>query len=172
MAGRFVIKLGRGCRSRATEARMRDRLAALEREFGPWESCDAALVSRHKRYLLGDIFDAELAITVSPTGRCIRGRCLYDDPEIAFNGALAEVHRSLSKAAAAERAPEKPIECSGHLVKLLPEQGLGVVTTDAGAQVSIRLQGEGESVSRALHVGDRVWLVADGGVGVRIVKVA
>jgi ribosomal subunit interface protein len=150
--------------SPAVEARVRSKVAELERFFSNVSRCHVVVQAPHRRHRKGRLYEVTVHLTVPPrheivTGREGRDNPAHEDVYVAIRDAFDAAVRRLEDHARRLRGAVKAHEPAAHgrVVRLLPDHGF--IETSDGQEVYFHSNSVVERGFDALEVGSDVRLV-------------
>jgi cold shock CspA family protein/ribosome-associated translation inhibitor RaiA len=158
--------------SPAVEARIREKVEALERFHPRVTRCRVVVEKLQHRRHRGDLFQVRIDLTV-PGQEIVVDRTgpldhAHEDVFVALRDAFAAAARRLEDEARLRRGDVKAhaAPLHGEVVRLFPEQDHGFVRTSDGQEVYFRRHAVAGDAFDRLEVGSQVRLVVDEKEGV------
>ncbi|MFC2968260.1 HPF/RaiA family ribosome-associated protein [Acidimangrovimonas pyrenivorans] len=147
----------------AVEARIHERIAALERFFPNLIGCRVVVCAPQRRKVSGREIDVRIHLEVPgpdiDIARSIHQGQAGDDALLAVNAAFAaleqrlkEYHRRLD----GKEVKHHPPLLHGEIVEFEPELGWGFLRADDGREVYFQKDALGEGAWETLALGDRL----------------
>jgi cold shock CspA family protein/ribosome-associated translation inhibitor RaiA len=153
--------------SAAVEARVREKVAALERFHPRITRCRVVVEKLQHRHQQGDLFQVRIDLTV-PGKEIVVGRTgpkdhAHEDVQVALRDAFDAATRRLEDQARLRRGEVKmhAAPLHGEVVQLVPEQDHGFIRTSDGQEVYFHRHAVVGDTFDRLAVGSQVRLVVD-----------
>lgn len=137
-------------------------IAAFELRNRPLDACRVTIESCCRDGMPSNDVCARVAVRCSGAAHDAAASCavrcdLQEAIDAAFEVALIQACRSTAPASGAPGGL-----LSGHVVQLSPGCEAGLLETDDGRTVEFAILGD-PNHAHALHIGDRAWIMQDGG---------
>ena len=155
--------------SAAIEARIRERVAKLDRFYDRIMSCRVIVEAPHRHHHQGKLYHVRVDLTV-PGGELVVSRepaehHAHEDVYVAIRDAFDAAQRRLADYARRQRQDVKAHEESPHgrIARLFADEGYGFIETADGRQVYFHENAVVNSVFARLAVGTAVSFVEESG---------
>ena len=152
--------------SEAVAARIRERVAELERFFDRIVSCRVVVECRHPRHQQGNLFRVRVDLKV-PGREIVVGRDpvahhAYEDVYIALRDAFDAARRLLEDHVRERRGDVKvhAVPDHGRIARILPQQNCGFIASADGNEIYFHRNSVTNGGFDKLTVGDEVRFVA------------
>ena len=158
----LIIQFRQMDSSPAVEARIREKVAALERFHPRITRCRVVVEKTQRRHQQGDLFQVRIDLAV-PGREIIVDRTgpkdhAHEDVYVAIRDAFAAVTRKLEDAAREMRGDVKAhaAPMHGEVVRLFPDDGYGIILTSDGQEVYFHRNAVLDNGFSQLTVGSKV----------------
>ena len=124
-------------RSDALDARIRDKVAGLERFHPRITSCRVIVAESRKHHQQGRRFEVDLYIRIPGHAEIVANHHNDEDVYVALRDAFASATRQLEDATREKRGDIKAHEAvlEGKVVRIYPDEGFGFILTDEGREL-------------------------------------
>jgi ribosome-associated translation inhibitor RaiA/cold shock CspA family protein len=152
--------------SPAVAARIRRRVAELERFYDRITSCRVVVECRHRRHQQGNLFGVRIDLTVPGreivVGRDPAARHAHEDVHVAVRDAFDAARRLLEDHAREGRGAVKlhAVPDHGRIQRLLPDRDCGFILATDGNELYFHRNSVAGGLFDQLEIGDEVRFVA------------
>jgi ribosomal subunit interface protein len=124
-------------RSEALEARIRDKVAELERFHPRITSCRVTLNEFRKHHRQGRQFEVQVDVRVPGRAEIVSNRHHHEDVYVALRDALASTTRQLEEVVRERRGDVKSHELpqQGKIARISIDEGIGFIETSDGREL-------------------------------------
>lgn len=151
--------------SPAVEARIRDKVAKLERFFERISSCRVTVESPQHRKHQGKLYSVHIDITVPGGGELVVNRVQNEDIYVAIRDAFSAATRQLEDHSRVQRGDvkEHPVPGPARVVRLFPAQGYGFLETPDRREIYFHRNSVLDPGFEQLNVGAEVQYIEEQG---------
>lgn len=140
----------------------RHHVVALERSGHHLAGCTVRIEAQPRHCAAGQEYQVRIdaAIQAGSAGRR-SARSAHADLDTALGIGFALLRNNLQGPSIAAASRRGPGPVPGHVVRLLPDQDLGVLLADTGDEIRFGRDDVEDQGFDRLHVGDRTWWMPD-----------
>ena len=150
-------------RSDALEARIREKVAGLERFHPRITSCRVVVRALGRHHHQGRQCEVEVDVRVPGHAEIVSNRHHHEDVYVALRDALASVTRQLEEVVREKRGDVKVHEMPQHgtIARLSPEEGIGIIETEDGQELYFSRENVVHPSFERLEPGTPVQFIAE-----------
>lgn len=156
--------------SPAVEAKIREKVATLDRYYDRIMSCRVIVEAPHRHRQKGKIYEVRIDLTV-PSGEVVVNRSAakgqaHEDIYVALRDAFSAARRQLQNHGRRQRGKVKAHEAPPHgsVVKLFPESDYGFIHSSDGREIYFHRNSVVNNGFETLEIGSEVRFVESEGV--------